>query len=61
MKKGLEFISDPAAQITEESIHRLYEMAIGAYLPEEDWLLSGHFYRYDSVYMVGAIFLKLHS
>ena len=25
MKKGLEFISDPANQITEETIHRLYE------------------------------------
>ena len=32
MKKGLEFISDPANQITEETIHQLYEMAIGAYL-----------------------------
>ena len=54
MKKGLEFISDPANQITEETIHQLYEMAIGAYLPEEDWLLPGHFYRHDSVYVVGA-------
>ncbi len=44
MKKGLEFISDPANQITEETIHQLYEMAIGAYLPEEDRLLPGHFY-----------------
>ena len=54
MKKGLEFISDPANQITEETIHQLYEMAIGAYLPEEDRLLPGHFYRHDSVYVVGA-------
>ena len=54
MKKGLEFISDPANQITEESIHQLYEMAIGVYLPEEDRLLPGHFYRHDSVYVVGA-------
>ena len=54
MKKGLEFISDPANQITEETIHQLYEMAIGAYLPEEDWLLPGHFYRHDSVYVIGA-------
>ena len=30
MKKGLEFISDPANQITEETIHQLYEMTIGA-------------------------------
>ena len=54
MKKGLEFISDPANQITEETIHQLYEMAIGAYLPEEDRLLPGHFYRHDSVYVIGA-------
>ena len=54
MKKGLEFISDPANQITEETIHHLYEMTIGAYLPEEDRLLPGHFYRHDSVYVVGA-------
>lgn len=54
MKKGLEFISDPANQITEETIHQLYEMAIGAYLPEEERLLPGHFYRHDSVYVVGA-------
>ena len=31
-EKGLEFISDPANQITEETIHQLYEMAIGAIL-----------------------------
>ena len=54
MKKGLEFISDPANQITEETIHQLYEMAIGAYLSEEDRLLPGHFYRHDSVCVVGA-------
>ena len=54
MKKGLEFISDLGNQITEASIHRLYEMAIGAYLPEEDRLLPGQFYRHDSVYVVGT-------
>lgn len=54
MKKGLEFISDPANRISEESIHRLYETAIGAYLPEEDRLLPGNFYRHDSVYVVGT-------
>ena len=54
MKKGLEFISDPANQITEETIHHLYEMTIGGYLPEEDRLLPGHFYRHDSVYVIGA-------
>lgn len=54
MKKGLEFISDPANRITEASIHQLYETAIGAYLPEEDRLRPGRFYRYDSVYVVSS-------
>ena len=53
MKKGLEFISNPANRITQESIHALYETAIGAYLPQEDRLLPGNFYRHDSVYVVG--------
>ena len=34
MKKGLEFISDPQHRITEESIYHLYELTIGAFLPE---------------------------
>ena len=54
MKKGLEFISDPANRITEASIHQLYETAIGAYLPKEDRLRPGSFYRHDSVYVVGS-------
>lgn len=54
MKKGLEFIADPAHQISEENLHRLYEMVIGAYLPKEDRLLPGNLYRHDSVYVVGA-------
>ena len=54
MKRGVEFISDPANRITEETIHQLYETAIGAYLPQEDHLLPGHFYRHDSVYVVGT-------
>ena len=54
MKKGLEFISDPANRITEASIHQLYETAIGAYLPEEDrlhrvrmLLTAGRLIKYD--------------
>ena len=53
MKKGLEFISDPQHKITEESIYHLYELTIGAFLPEEDRLLPGNRYRHDSVYIVG--------
>ena len=53
MKKGLEFISDSAHAITEENIYRLYQTAIGSFLPEADQLLPGHRYRHDSVYIVG--------
>lgn len=53
MKKGLEFISDSANEITEENIHTLYDMAIGQYLPENDKLKLGMFYRHDSVNIVG--------
>lgn len=53
MKKGLEFISNPDNPITEENLYALYDMAIGQYLPEEDKLKSGNFYRHDSVFTVG--------
>lgn len=53
MKKGLEFISNPQNRITEESIYQLYQLAIGAYLDDEDQLLPGNHYRHDSVYIVG--------
>lgn len=53
MKKGLEFISDPSHLITEENIFQLYEIAIGAFLPDEDRLLPGNYYRHDAVYVVG--------
>ena len=53
MKKGLEFISDSQHTISEENIHQLYELTIGAFLPQEDQLLPGHKYRHDSVYIVG--------
>lgn len=53
MKKGLEFISDPANKITEESIHQLFALTVGSFLPAEDRLLPGHNYRHDSVYIVG--------
>jgi len=53
IKKGLEFISDPQNAINEENIHSLYDIAIGQYLPEEDKLKAGAFYRHDSVYIIG--------
>ena len=54
MKKGLEFIADPSHQITKENIYQLYQMAIGDFLPEDDRLLPGHYYRHDTVYIVGT-------
>lgn len=53
MKKGLEFISDPDNEITEDNLHTLYDIAIGQYLPENDKLKPGVFYRHDSVYIIG--------
>ena len=53
MKKGLEFLSDPTHTMTEENIFRLYETAVGEFLPEEDKLLPGNYYRHDAVYIVG--------
>ena len=53
MKKGLEFIANPENKISEETIFELYQLTIGAFLPEEDRLLSGEKYRHDSVYIVG--------
>lgn len=54
MKKGLEFISDPGHKITEENIHRLYQLTIEEFLSADDRLLQGNFYRHDSVYVVGT-------
>ena len=53
MKKGLEYISNASHKITEENIFRLYEIAIGAFLPDADKLLPGQHYRHDAVYIVG--------
>lgn len=53
LKKGLEFISDPANIITGKNIHTLYNLAIGQYLAESDRLRKGAFYRHDAVYIVG--------
>ena len=53
MKKGLEFISDRSNKITEENIYKLYSLALGDFLQEEDKLLPGNLYRHDAVYIVG--------
>lgn len=54
MKRGLDFIADSGNDITEENLHRLYQISTGEYLPAEDQLLPGHFYRHDAVYIVGG-------
>lgn len=51
-KKGLEFIADPANRINEENLHTLYQMMVGDFLPEEDRLPAGQYYRNDAVYVV---------
>lgn len=53
IKRGLEYISDPSHKITEENIFRLYMLSIGEFLPEDDRLLPGNYYRHDIVYIVG--------
>ena len=52
MKQGLEFIADRSNTITEENLFRLYQMTIGDFLPEEDRLLPGHWYRHDGVTVI---------
>ena len=54
MKRGLEFIADRSHTITEENLFRLYQMTIGDFLPTEERLLPEHWYRHDSVYIVGS-------
>jgi len=53
MKKAIEFIGDPANKITEENLHKLYMLSVGAYLEGEDGLSEGSFYRDDSVFVIG--------
>ena len=54
MKRGLDFIADQQNEVTEENLHRLYQISTGEYLPAEDKLLPDHFYRHDAVYIVGG-------
>ncbi len=53
MKKGLEFICSKENKITEENIHRLYNIVIADFLDEDNKLKDGSFYRHDTVYIVG--------
>ena len=53
VKRGLDFIADTANKITEENLYKLYMMSAGDFVCEEDKLLSGNFYRHDTVFVVG--------
>lgn len=54
MKKGLEFVSDYRNEINEENLYKLYQMAVGNYVENEDRLPEGCKYRNDAVYVVGG-------
>ncbi len=52
LKKGFDFISKRENKITEENLYALYQMVIGNYLPEENQLLPGRYYRHAPVYIM---------
>ena len=52
LKRGLDFISDTAYEITEENLYRLYMTAVGSFLSEENRLKDGRFYRNGPVFVV---------
>ena len=51
MKNGFDFIADKNNAITEENIYKLYMMAVGDFLEDEDKLIDGKMYRHDSVHI----------
>ncbi len=53
IKRGLDFIAEPANKITEENLYRLFMLAVGDFLDDKDKLMPEHKYRHDSVYFVG--------
>ncbi|MGN0734600.1 MAG: Fic family protein, partial [Anaerovoracaceae bacterium] len=54
MKLGMRFIADYQNEINEENLYKLYQMAVGNYLEQENRLQGGSFYRNDDVYVVGG-------
>ena len=53
IKRGLDFIAEPANKITEQNLYQLYMIAVGGFLDETDRLMPEHKYRHDAVYVVG--------
>ncbi len=52
IKHGLEFIADTSNKINEQNIYKLYMMAVGDFLSDDDKLLEGNFYRHDTVFVI---------
>lgn len=53
IKRGLDFIADPANKITEENLYRLYMLTVGDFLDDQDRLVPPNKYRHDAVFVVG--------
>jgi len=53
IKRGLDFIADISNKITEENLYKLYMLAAGDFLEENNRLIPGKKYRHDEVYVVG--------
>ena len=54
-KKGVEFISNPGNTITEENLHALYQMMVGDFLPAEERLPDGAYYRINELLKAAMI------
>ncbi|MDR0768043.1 MAG: Fic family protein [Methanosarcinales archaeon] len=61
IKKGLDFISDPANKITIENLNQLYQISINDYLEADIKLPPGALYRNDSIYIVDSSGKIVHS
>ncbi len=52
LKQGFEFISKRENKITEENIYKLYMMAIGNFLDDDNKLKGSNYYRHDTVFVM---------
>lgn len=54
IKRGLDFIANRENTITDENLHKLYQMTVGDFLDDDDKLQQGRMYRHAPVYIVGG-------
>ena len=54
IKRGLDFIANRENVITEENLHKLYQMTVGDFLDNDDKLQQSQLYRHAPVYIVGG-------